>query len=65
MTGNDVTRPEVTGSDPEMTPFDRKSPGSGGRRLISQVLAKFELLQGCNLQEVAVTGMEMTSRDRK
>ena len=65
MTGNDGTWPEVTGSDLEMTSFDRKSPGSGGRRPISQVLAKFELLQGCNLQEVAVRGQEVTSRDRK
>ena len=55
MTGNDVTRPEVTGSDPEMTPFDRKSPGSGGRRPVSQVFGAFELLQGFNSQEVAVT----------
>ena len=26
MTGKDVTRPEVTGSDPEVTSVDRKSP---------------------------------------
>ena len=55
MTGNDVTRPEVNGSDPEVTSFDRKSPGSGCRRPISQVLGTVGLLQGCNSQEVAVT----------
>jgi len=32
MTGNVVTWPQVTGSDPEVTSFDRKSPGSGCRR---------------------------------
>ena len=26
MTGNDVTRPEVTGSEPEVTSIDQKSP---------------------------------------
>ena len=55
MTGNDVMRPEVTGSDPEVMSFDRKSPGSCCRRFISQVLGTAELLQGCNLHEVAVT----------
>jgi len=33
MAGNDGTLPQVTGSDPEVTSFDRKSPGSGCRRL--------------------------------
>ena len=37
MTGNDVTWIEVTVSDPEVTSFDRKSPGSGCRRPIRQV----------------------------
>ena len=55
MTGNDVVWPEVIGSDPEVTSFDRKSPGTGCRKPISQVLGTFELLQGCNSQEVAVT----------
>jgi len=45
----------VTGSDPEVTSFDWKSPGSGCRRPISQGLDTFELLQGCNSQEVALT----------
>ena len=55
MTGNDVTLPELTGSDPEVTSFDRKSPGSGSRRPISHVLGTFELLLDCNSKEVAVT----------
>ena len=46
MTGNDVTWPEVTGSDPEVMSFDRNSPGSGCTRPISQVLGTFQLLQG-------------------
>ena len=62
MRGN-VTSPEVTGIDPEVKSFGRKSPGSGCRSPISQVVGTFELLQGCNLQEVAVTSEEMTSRD--
>ena len=55
MTGNEVTLLEVTGSDLEVRKFDRKSPGSGCRKPISQVLGTFELLQGCNSQELAVT----------
>ena len=55
MTENDVMRPHMTGSDPEVTSFDRKLPGSGCGRPISQVSGAFELLQGCTSQEVAVT----------
>ena len=50
----------MAGSDPEVTSFDRKSPGGGDRRPKNQVLGirqlmgTFELLQGCNSQEVAV-----------
>ena len=55
MTGNDLTSLEVIGSDPEETSFGRKSAGSNCRRPICQVLGMFELLQGCNSQEVAVT----------
>ena len=55
MTGNDGMSPEETRSDPEMMSFDRKALGSGCRRPISQVLGTFELLQGCNSQEVAAT----------
>ena len=40
--------------DLEVT-FERKSPGIGCRRPISQVLGMFDPLQGCNLHEVAVT----------
>ena len=65
MTGDDVKWPEVTGSDPEVTSFDRKSRGSGCRRPISQVLGTFQLLQGVDSQEVAVMLQEMTSRGRK
>ena len=54
MTGNDVTSPEVTESDAEAS-LHRKSPGSGYRSPISQVLGTFELLQGWNLHQVAVT----------
>ena len=32
MTGNDVTFPHVTVSDPEVTSIHQKSPGSGCRR---------------------------------
>ena len=55
MTGNDAPCPEVTGSDPEVTSFDRKSPGSGRRRFLSPGFGTVELLQGCNSQELAVT----------
>ena len=50
-------------SDLEVTSFDRKYPGSGCRGPIRHLLGTFELLQGCNSQEVAVTLQEMTSRD--
>jgi len=63
VTGNDVTWPRVTGSDPEVTSFDQKSPGSGFRRPKSRVYCTFHFLQGCSSQEVAVTWQEMTSRD--
>ena len=65
MIGNDVTWLEVTGSDIEVTSFERKLPGSGCKRPISLVLGMFVLLQGCNSQEVEVTRQEMTSRGRK
>ena len=45
MAENDVTWLEVSGGDPEVTSLDRKSPGSGYRRPVSQVLDAFELLQ--------------------
>ena len=40
-----------------------KSPGSGCRRRKTRVLFRFDLLQGCNAQEVALSSQEMTSRD--
>ena len=55
MTGNDVMRAVVTGSDPEVTSFDRKSFGCGCRRPKSGVYRTFHFLQGCSLQEEAVT----------
>ena len=54
-TGNDDTWPEVCGSDAEVMSFNRKTPGRGCRRPISQFLGAFEHLQGCNSEEVAVT----------
>jgi len=54
--------PHVTGSDPEVMSFHRKSPGSGCRSPTTCFLGKFELLGG-NLQETAVTWQKMTSRD--
>jgi len=54
VTGNDLMLPHVTLSDPKVTAFGQKSPRSGCRRPVSQVLGTFELLQGCNSQE-AVT----------
>ena len=54
VTGN-ATRDHVTGGAPEVTSFDRKLLGSACRRLKTRVLGVFQLLQGCNLQEVAVT----------
>jgi len=63
VTGNDVTWPQVTGSDSEVTSLDRKSPGNGCRRLKTGVYCTFLFLQGCSSQEEAVTWQEMTSRD--
>ena len=55
MIANDVTCPDVTGTDPKVTSFDQNAPGGGCRRPISRVLGTFDILQGCNSQEVAVT----------
>ena len=41
MKGNGVMYPEVIGSDPEMTSFDRKWPGKGCRRPKACVLGAF------------------------
>jgi len=48
---------------PEVTSFDRKSPGSGCRRPITRAYCTFYFLQGCSSQEKAATWLEMTSRD--
>jgi len=53
----------VTGSDPELTSFDRKSPGSGCRRPKTGKYCTSHFLQGCSWQEEAMTWQEMTSRD--
>jgi len=63
VTGNDITWPQVTGSDPEVTSFDRKSPWSGCRSPKTGVYCTFHFLQGCSSQEETVTWQEMTSRD--
>jgi len=59
MTSHD----KVTGSDPEVTSFDRKSPGRGCRRPKTGVYCVFDFLQGLSSQEEAVTWQKMTSRD--
>ena len=58
MAGNGLASPDVNGSDPEVTSFDRKSRGSCCRRPLSQVLGMFELLR-------ALTLKRWQSRDRK
>jgi len=63
VTANHVTWPQVTRSDPEVTSFDRKSPWSGCRRPKTRVYCTFHFLQGCRLQEEAVTWQQMTSCD--
>jgi len=54
VTGNDVTSPEVTGSDPEVTSFGRKSLGSGCRRPETGEYCTFHFLQGGSSLEEAV-----------
>jgi len=61
MRGNDVTWPQVTGSDPEVTSFDRKPPASVCRSLKTGVYCTFHFLQSSSLQEEAVTwGYDVT-----
>ena len=55
MTENDVTWPEVTRCDWEATPLHRNWPGKGCRKPKTHLFSAFQLLQGCNSQEVAVT----------
>jgi len=47
---------------PEVTSFDRKSPGSGSRRPKTEIYCAFDFLPRIS-QEEAVTRREMTSRD--
>jgi len=63
VTGNDITWPQVTGSDPEVTSFGQKLPGSGFWRPKTPVYCAFHFLQGYSLQNKAVTWLDMTSRD--
>jgi len=63
VTGNDVAWPQVTESDPKVTSFVKRSPGSGCRRPKTGVYCTFPFLQGCWSQEEALTWQEMTSRD--
>jgi len=63
VTVNDVKWPQKTGTDPEVTSFDRKLPGSGCRRPKTPVYCTFHFQQGCHLQEEVVTCQEMTSDD--
>jgi len=61
-----VTWQEMTSRDfrwPEVTSFDRTSPGNGCRRPKTCVYCTFHFLQGCSLLEEAVTWQEMTSRE--
>jgi len=58
VTGNDITRPQVTESDPEVTSFDQKSPESGCRKTTTRVYCTFHFLQGCSQ-------WRRQSRDRK
>jgi len=55
VTENDVTGPQVTGSDLEVTSFDGKSPGSGCRGPKTGMYCTFHIPQGCSSQEEAVT----------
>jgi len=63
VTGNDVTWSHLTGSNPEVTSFDRNSPARGWRRSKTRVYCTFHFLQGCTSQEKTVTWRELTSRD--
>jgi len=56
---------QVTGRDPEVTSFDRKSPGSGCRRQKTCVYCTFHFLQRCSSQKEAVTWPEITSHDHR
>ena len=57
MTEIDVTSPEVTGSNPDVTSFDRKSPGIDCRRPKTGVYCTFHFM--------AVASRRRQSRDGK
>jgi len=63
VTRNDVTWPQVTGSDSEVTSFDLKRPGSGGGRPKTGIYCAFDFLQCCTSQAEAVTWHKLTSGD--
>ena len=60
-----MSRDRVTGSDPEVTLFDRKSCGSCCGRPKTRVLGAFEHKHSCNSQEEAFTRQEMTAHHCK
>jgi len=59
VTINYVTWPQVTGSDSELTSFDRKSPESCWIRQKNIVYFTYHILQGCSSKE-KITWQEMT-----
>jgi len=63
ITENDVTWPQVSGSDTEVTWLDQKSPGRGCRGPKTGQYCTVHFLQGCSLQLEAVTWQKMMSRD--
>jgi len=63
VTGNEVTWPQVIGSDTEVTSFDLISAGSGCRMPKTPVYSTFHFLQSCRSMEEAVTWQEMMSSD--
>jgi len=78
MTENEVMWPQVTESDPEVTSFDRKSPGSGSRKPKLTYLVHFTSYKAVarrrrqshnrkwhHAPQVIVGDLEVTSFDRK
>jgi len=54
VTANDVTLSLVTRGDPEVTSFERKSPGSVCKGPKTGVYCTFHFLQGCSSLEETV-----------
>ena len=78
MTGKEVTRPEMAGSDPEVTSFDQKSPGSGCSRPVIKFWVRLRSYRAVTCSrwrhvtgkdvtrpEVAESDPEVTSFERK